>query len=1092
MSRIETSNTWEEGLVMDLNPLSTPNSVLTDCLNGTLITYNGNEFSLQNDQGNYKLKHCKLKPNYIPVGLKEHGDILYIVSYNPLDKTVEIGSYPSPLMISETNDKDSENNILSILKSADGEIYYKQAMENASNIIFNGDDFKLNPGDKYCLQASKSDLCKYEKIDYYILGEDAGLFDITDKIKIDDLDTIAQDEDFQHVAWTVPGWLNIKTRLAEIKTSGINVKHFYVPKGESGNRTARFSFNLRINIEDVFLTRKDKSKSILEEWCENWNEIGFKINIRVKDHANSEWYNYLDNYNFLFSDTNSDKLVLGKSDWSDWYDDCRILWKEISGIIPNLNDDSIVEVKVMPIIKSEHYTIVYDNCEQTICFDLKSVDDKVWNIGTDLYQFYLGDDLDENGNPKNIMIYTDIIGPLISSLPVTIGYKIGQVVQSGINYIYEINSIQDYKGIGENIIKIPFTKSFTQENIYIITFVFKDQYGKEFKSYSRYLITSEIFSKFKDRLVYDRDISFKEWIEHYWLNLENKFEIEHEELEKDSLKNYIVCDTINDVFITDSDIKYLSGDKYNTFFNHVNPGLSFDQTLNMGYLRNYLVDCNFEQKTMNNGLWKNLQINNSFESFDSKENEWLPIVNENNFTVQLYDVIKLLVGYDKLNMPFKFLSDFSVHNLGDSIKFLMGENNDWLLKDKPINVSIEINGRKVDDDDKKTITVSCSWNGKVGSKKIDKTIDNNGSLYETFIKDWIKDEVFDKNPKLPFCLLKVSYTLLGRSDNFHLAQYLYGQSSGLSESFDFHFNEDDAKDLYFVAFRGGQIPVFLPLSETDGVTLFKNMCNGLDLVTDCGREIDTDRYLLKIKNKEVCVPELIIRLTSKIVSKKYYGFDLLNYNEKKNMVDNFLNCEHSSIFLDGTENVVKTKSNIIYEKQFETSLISTEFPYTTGYNRGNIFNSIDEVEGILNRLNSNSEKDFIEWDSSIFIQEYLNRIDLYGSALGFYSKHAPYTDSLIKELTKSYNNDSIMLKPAEFNKDLAISGNRVALEGNGEINNWTGKFAEWIVFHNWWKIIDGSDLAANSKDWYVSIGGCWKEDPSALLTQTWNWITYGL
>ena len=46
---------------MDLHPLSTPNNVLTDCLNGTFITYNGNEFSLQNDQGNYKLEYCITK-----------------------------------------------------------------------------------------------------------------------------------------------------------------------------------------------------------------------------------------------------------------------------------------------------------------------------------------------------------------------------------------------------------------------------------------------------------------------------------------------------------------------------------------------------------------------------------------------------------------------------------------------------------------------------------------------------------------------------------------------------------------------------------------------------------------------------------------------------------------------------------------------------------------------------------------------------------------------------------------------------------------------------------------------------------------------
>ena len=82
--RKESSNQFTEGLVCDLNPINTPNTVLTDALNATIITYNGNEFSLQNDRGNYPLENCRLKPNYIPVGLKEHGDILYIVSYNPL------------------------------------------------------------------------------------------------------------------------------------------------------------------------------------------------------------------------------------------------------------------------------------------------------------------------------------------------------------------------------------------------------------------------------------------------------------------------------------------------------------------------------------------------------------------------------------------------------------------------------------------------------------------------------------------------------------------------------------------------------------------------------------------------------------------------------------------------------------------------------------------------------------------------------------------------------------------------------------------------------------------------------------------------
>jgi hypothetical protein len=96
MARKETVNTFTDGLITDLNPINTPNTVLTDCLNGTLITYDGNEYSLQNDKGNYPLKDCKLPQNYIPVGVKEYADILYIISYNPLNKHVQVGSYPSP------------------------------------------------------------------------------------------------------------------------------------------------------------------------------------------------------------------------------------------------------------------------------------------------------------------------------------------------------------------------------------------------------------------------------------------------------------------------------------------------------------------------------------------------------------------------------------------------------------------------------------------------------------------------------------------------------------------------------------------------------------------------------------------------------------------------------------------------------------------------------------------------------------------------------------------------------------------------------------------------------------------------------------
>jgi hypothetical protein len=208
MSRIEASNTWEEGLVMDLNPLSTPNKVLTDCVNGTFITYNGNEFSLQNDQGNYKLEYCRLSPNYIPVGVKEYGDILYIVSQNPLNDSVEIGSYPSPLMITTPNEKYNSSELNSIIKTQildQGlkEKTYTELTKSTNGIVFNGSDYKLNPGDEYCLQVEgDKPPYKYETLEYRILDEDSNPHVVSDKITCD---TTLDLKDFENVAWTVPG-----------------------------------------------------------------------------------------------------------------------------------------------------------------------------------------------------------------------------------------------------------------------------------------------------------------------------------------------------------------------------------------------------------------------------------------------------------------------------------------------------------------------------------------------------------------------------------------------------------------------------------------------------------------------------------------------------------------------------------------------------------------------------------------------------------------------------------------------------------------------------------------------------------------------
>ena len=92
----ETTNFFNQGLLMDINPITTPNNVLTNCLNGTYITFNGNDVILQNDMGNGKVERAKLPAGYIPLGIKEYGGIIYVVSYNPFTKHGQVGSFPSP------------------------------------------------------------------------------------------------------------------------------------------------------------------------------------------------------------------------------------------------------------------------------------------------------------------------------------------------------------------------------------------------------------------------------------------------------------------------------------------------------------------------------------------------------------------------------------------------------------------------------------------------------------------------------------------------------------------------------------------------------------------------------------------------------------------------------------------------------------------------------------------------------------------------------------------------------------------------------------------------------------------------------------
>lgn len=150
MSKQETVNTFDGGLVMDLNPMTTPNNVVTDCLNSTMITYDGNEFILQNDMGNGRVETAKLDAGYIPVGIKEYGGIIYVASVNPLTNKCQLGSFPSPER-NFTTDEISKSPI--ILQTSD---FFTKSLNTmyVRKELLDGEENKLRPGDKFIIGST--------------------------------------------------------------------------------------------------------------------------------------------------------------------------------------------------------------------------------------------------------------------------------------------------------------------------------------------------------------------------------------------------------------------------------------------------------------------------------------------------------------------------------------------------------------------------------------------------------------------------------------------------------------------------------------------------------------------------------------------------------------------------------------------------------------------------------------------------------------------------------------------------------------------------------------------------------------------------
>ena len=177
MNRQEATNTFQEGMVMDFNPLTTPDNVVTNCLNGTLITFNGNEYVLQNDMGNGRVETAYLPEGYVPLGTAELGGIVYIVSYNPFNNKCQIGSFPSPERNITSDELFGEENPVTISDEDFIEKCENEECNDADKCISAPiikkqlGDWVLHPGDKFlvCGNSIKNNITR---ISHYKDGEE--------------------------------------------------------------------------------------------------------------------------------------------------------------------------------------------------------------------------------------------------------------------------------------------------------------------------------------------------------------------------------------------------------------------------------------------------------------------------------------------------------------------------------------------------------------------------------------------------------------------------------------------------------------------------------------------------------------------------------------------------------------------------------------------------------------------------------------------------------------------------------------------------------------------------------------------------------
>lgn len=689
-NKLTQINQFNGGMVKDVEPLMVPNTIMTDCLNGTLITYNGNEFALQNDMGNYSFKNGGLSNGFVPVGMKEHQGVLYIISYNPIDNRVEIGSFPSQQTIFSpiTNNKENTIEDLNIEKTYS---FYGDIESKAKIMLFGPDNnLYLNPGDKYLLayessNSSFKEILKeinansyWKRLIPYIYTNENKLYDVSGYLEIQAEKTTYNKADYIPISWDIPGWLAVKFGLTVPEQFNVYFDNNKIEVKESNTDTIAIYPNGNLKVQTYW-----NHSNYTDEDLTN-----IKNNLVYILHATSNVKND-ENYNILE----------GKNQDIEYNKFQRIIYNTIESSTLFVNSDMHYITPALKVVNGENVSyIIYEQFTQSISKNPIIVNTDEITLGNEVFKYYV----DENS--LTLMLNWN-------SFPNTVlKYRLSRylVDDSQIYYTSDWVSVSDITYNGIVLIDIPFSEIigdseikkdnkgnnvkyaiFNKEDIYKIEFEYDIDVGESetisgkkikgweepkvvyiteivnywYNIYSIYfdnITLKEIFTKFNDiaKLILDSD---------YYKFERIPFLIKGSELIDNYEFNYTGTaegSYLDEIVLTDEP-EVENSEVYDN--SHFNLRLVYKQGCKFSLISDekiYILEKPKNQHGKDGRMWKGIRVDklDGGTVSDSKGNTYNLTINDTSVSFDLFNLITITNNEEprtkKVSVKDEFLCDY--------------------------------------------------------------------------------------------------------------------------------------------------------------------------------------------------------------------------------------------------------------------------------------------------------------------------------------------------------------------------------------------------------------------------------------------------